>query len=76
MEDFTITIDGKEYNGDLIIFGYSYKIVVSIDDIPVTFEPDEERNFRALVPPDQVNKINARLLKSIAEELEVILKAG
>jgi hypothetical protein len=76
MEDFTITIDEKEYKGQLITFGYSYKIVVSIGDIPVTFEPDEERNFRALVRPDDVNKIDARLLRSIADELVVILREG
>jgi hypothetical protein len=76
MTEFNITIEEKEYSGQLITFGYSYKIIMLIDDIPVSFEPDEERNFRAVVPAEQVNKISTRLLKSIAEELDAVLKRG
>jgi hypothetical protein len=74
MSDFEITIEGKEYKGELITFGYSYKIVFIINDVQVAFEPDEERNFRAIVPIEETDKIKPELLKSIVEELEFNLK--
>jgi hypothetical protein len=74
MSDFEITVEGKEYKGELIAYGYSYKIVFLINDIPVSFEPDEERNFRAIVPVELSDNIKPELLKSIVEELEFNLK--
>ena len=75
MTEFDITIDGNEYNGQLITSGHGFKIVLFIDDIAVVFEPDEERNFRAVVPPEDMNRIDAELLKRIAAELEINLKS-
>ena len=74
MTEFVITIDEKEYEGHLMTTGYGFKILLFVDDIPVTFEPDEERNFRALVPPEERDNIDTTLLKKIAEELEINLK--
>jgi hypothetical protein len=74
MSDFELSVEGKSYKGELNTFGYSYRIVVTIDDIPVTFEPDEERNFRAIVQPDQIDKVDSELLKAITKEIEANLK--
>lgn len=62
MSDFELEVDGKKYYGQLLTFGFSYKIVMIIDDIAVTFEPDEERNFRAIVSADQINKVKPEKL--------------
>ncbi len=54
MEDnFIIDVsdNGTEMNFDakLVPFGYSYKIVVNVNNIEVGFELDENRNYRAIV---------------------------
>ncbi len=42
----------------------------------VLFEPDEERNYRAVIDPEQVerSRIDVEVLKAIAEAIEVITK--
>ncbi|MCX6319761.1 MAG: hypothetical protein NTW29_20960 [Bacteroidetes bacterium] len=58
-------------------YGYSSKIEVDIDGTKVMFEPDEERNWRALLSWEdlQANKqLNVELLKVIAETLDAIRK--
>jgi hypothetical protein len=51
-ESFNLPI---EYNGREIILpgtlkrrGYSYKIHIEVNEQEIIFEPDEERNFRAI----------------------------
>ena len=79
-ESFTVTVAWKNqdhsFEAELRMFGYTYKIAVMVDGVEVIFEPDEERNFRAMVPPDlEIRKIPAAgLLEAIAEELETNLK--
>ena len=79
-ESFTITVSWKNqdrsFEAELRMFGYTYKIAVMVDGTEVIFEPDEERNFRAMVPPDlETRKLPAAgLLEAIAEELETNLK--
>lgn len=60
-----------------IQFGYSYKFEVNLNGMPIFFEPDEERNFRAVMDPtfDRGNqKIDKELLQLIAEALAAMLK--
>jgi hypothetical protein len=53
MEPVDICIEYKSqtrcYPCRLIKFGYSYRIVVTIDNTEVIYEPDEEGNFRARI---------------------------
>jgi hypothetical protein len=70
MTGFDIEVNGITYSGELLTYGYSYKIVVLVNDIPVAFEPDEERNLRAIVSPGEMDKIDKHLLQAIGEELE------
>jgi len=78
MDTFTITVEhkGKEYqiNGELLQLGYTYKIHLDVEGIPVVLEPDEERNYRAVVAEEYLNKISPALLKLIVEELGQHLK--
>ena len=60
-----------------IQFGYSYKFEVDVNGTMIFFEPDEERNFRAMIDPtiDHANhKIDKELIQLIAETLKEILK--
>jgi len=77
--ELPITFKGIDYlfPATLITYGYSYKIAVTVFDTTVNFEPDEERNFRAVVNAEDINyskKIDAALLQLIAATLEELLK--
>jgi len=70
-----ITYKGKEisYAARLIKFGYIHKFEIDFDGTPIIFEPDEERNYRAILDPtnnDKSKPINVDLLKLIAKTLE------
>jgi hypothetical protein len=65
------------FNAKFIQFGYSYKFEVDVNGILVSFEPDEERNFRAIIDPtiDHANhKIDKELMQLIAEALAIMLQ--
>ena len=81
--DDDLEVPGTYKNQELIFyakfvqFGYSYKFEVDVNGILVFFEPDEERNFRAMIDPaiDQGNqKIDKQLIQLIAETLVPMLK--
>lgn len=67
-----------EFESRLLVSGYVYKIEVNINGIPVLFEPDEERNYRALVSPEQVegkgSQLKIDLLQAVAQALETLHK--
>jgi len=80
-ESFEIPVDyrGKEYlfPAELISTGYSYKIIVDVFDTLVSYEPDEERNFRALIDYENLQKNDLpdkALLEEIANTLISIFK--
>lgn len=79
-ESFQIRVfyKGKEllFNAKLIILGYTHKIQVKVNGQDVLFEPDEERNYRAVVYPsnlENTKKIDSDLLKAISETIHSIL---
>jgi hypothetical protein len=76
--EIPLTYKGKEvtFPSKLIIYGYSYKIQGDVYGTEVLYEPDEERNYRATVNPDELEskKIDVELLKAIADTLEAIVK--
>ena len=77
-EPFDIIVHhmGKDlsFNARLIAYGYSYRILVSVDNKEVIFEPDEERKYRALLEPSDFTKVKTNmdleLLRAIAEMIE------
>ena len=74
-----VTFNGKEmeFPARLLNYGYTVKLEVTIEETKVQFEPDEERNWRALISYEdaQVNKkFDPNLLKAIAEVIEEITK--
>jgi hypothetical protein len=81
-ESFFLDVEylGKEleFEGRLILSGYLHKIEMDVEGTKVLFEPDEERNYRALINPEEVahHKLDVGLLKAIASRLESLLKVG
>ncbi|MEP6514303.1 MAG: hypothetical protein ABJA79_10555 [Parafilimonas sp.] len=80
-EEFELLVDynGHEYlfKATLNVYGYTHKIMVDVNGQPIIFEPDEERNYRAVLDYDDINngkKFDIDLLKKIAESIEEILK--
>ena len=78
-EEFELPVhyNGKEllFPAKLIRFGYSYRIEVDVNEQIVTFEKDEERNWRALLESHdfgESNSVNPELLKGIVDSLDEI----
>jgi len=71
--EFTLSIlhkgEAKDYSARLLLQGYTYKICVTIDDMEVYFEPDEDGRFRVVKMPGQdekmLEKVDKELLKSL-----------
>ena len=79
-ETFTLRVQYKKqernFDAELRVFGYTHKIAIVIDKVEILFEPDEERNYRAVLP-DATGKEklpDAELLRAIAMELESAFK--
>jgi hypothetical protein len=75
MSEFEIAIDYKgethTFPAKLLVQGYTHKIAVDVFGTEVLFEPNEERNYRAVVNEEHVRKQpDLQLLKAIAEKLE------
>ena len=73
-----VTYKGKEYEFDAQLYTttYQYRIEVLVNEVPFSFERDDEGNFRAIaVTPDdnRIQKIDSQLLQSIADSLQEIL---
>jgi hypothetical protein len=66
----------RHFDAELRLFGYTHKIAIVIDGVEILFEPDEERNYRAVVP-DGIGREKTpdiELLEAIAKELELAFK--
>jgi hypothetical protein len=79
--DFLLPVqyNGNEYELPVRIlkFGYIVKLEVVIKNTIITFEPDEQRNWRAVMGfEDLINgkKVNKELLEVIAEKISEITK--
>ena len=76
--DISIVYRDQElsFPAELRVYGYTHKIAVTINGNQVLFEPDEERNYRAVLAEEDLQKkhIDAGLLQAIAAELEAALK--
>ena len=73
---FEIQVDykGKEifFPAELLPMGYTHKIKVTVEEIEILFEPDEERNYRAVMgdaDQDKTGQLNKDILQAISETL-------
>ena len=53
-----VTYKGEELalNTSLLVTGFTHKLVVEIGAQEVIFEPDEDRNYRAIIPYEEISK--------------------
>jgi hypothetical protein len=80
-EPFLITVPykgaEKEIEVQLQVTGYTHRFRVLMDNgAEVLFEPDEERQYRAIIPPEQgdlARSIDPVLLQAVAETLHEVL---
>lgn len=56
------------FPAQLVASSFNYRIIVDIHGVGVSFEPDEERKFRAVVNYDQLDERNMPA-KSLLEEI-------
>ena len=72
--EIPVDYKGQErvFVGVIVSTGYNYLIKVDVDGLSVTFEPDEERQYRIMTDPLQSNnhKYDLELLKCMANVLE------
>lgn len=55
--------------------GYTHSIIVDVYGQEVSFEPDEERNYRAIIGQEELSKqTTIELLRAIAKAIEDIVK--
>jgi hypothetical protein len=65
------------FPAEFLSSGYTYKINVDVKGQLITFEPDEERNFRAIIPYDEAgdsHKIDKEMVEAIALQLMALFK--
>jgi hypothetical protein len=82
MEDefvLPVTFKGKEWEfpARLLHYGYSVKLEVDMEGTKILFEPDEERNWRAVIPYEELEKykkIKTELLKAVSEVIGELLQ--
>lgn len=77
--DILVTYNSTSYNfsAELISTAYSYKIEVDVFGKIISFEPDEESNFRAVIYPadsQETERIDKFLLAEIARQLVRLFK--
>ena len=79
-EEFELPVEFKGEHlllkASLIFTGYTHKFSVIVNGQSVIFEPDEERNYRAVINYDDMptSNIDVELLKSIASAIEELVK--
>ncbi|MDP4262287.1 MAG: hypothetical protein Q8941_07125 [Bacteroidota bacterium] len=80
-EEFELPVifNNKElsFPARLLNYSYSYKLEVDVEGTKLLFEPDEERNWRAVIAGEDIKsnkKINVDLLKAIVASIENIVK--
>jgi hypothetical protein len=75
-ESFTLVVNykSKEYQlkSELRVFGYTHKIAIDLKGVEILFEPDEEHNYRAVIPDyeGQKTEIDIGLIQAITKGLE------
>jgi hypothetical protein len=81
VEDFKIPVlynnQRLNFPAQLVRYAYSYKIEVDVEGTLVYFEPDEERNWRAMIGQEEISvnrSLSRELLKAIASSIEEIVK--
>lgn len=80
-EQFELPVEFKGQQlmlkASLQVIGYAHKFNVEVNGQNIMFEPDEERNYRAVIPYNDINNkifIDKELVKVIAASIEEIVR--
>lgn len=77
-ETFVLTVEhnGKQLNLDtqFMRVGYTYKFKVLVDGVEVYFEPDEQGEFRAVLPEGMDDKARKNIDLSLLSNISDMLK--
>ena len=81
-DPFELPVD---FNGQELLFaaelqavGYTHKIKVTIDQVDFFFEPDDEKNYRAIVAladQDKAQKTSRELLQAVSQTLHELFSS-
>ena len=79
--DLPVLHQGKEllFPAEFLPMGYTHKIKVTVGATDLLFEPDEEKNYRAIVPDadrELVSRLDTHLLRTICETLDELFGSG
>ena len=76
-EPFSITVVYRDneytFDGYLVTVGYTHRFCVILNGLEVTYEPDEERNYRAILnEADQakVKDTEIELIKAVGDKIQ------
>jgi hypothetical protein len=74
-----VNMDGTEihFPAKVVHFGFTIRLEIEIENLIVTFEPDEERNWRAVLGFEDLvtgKKVNREMLKLIAAKISQLTK--
>jgi hypothetical protein len=77
--EIPVTYKGQElsFPARLLLTGYTHKIQVEVDGQLIMFEPDEERNYRAVLDTNQLEqgaRPDVPLLQAISAVIESVVK--
>lgn len=64
-----------EFSARFERYGYTHRIAVLVGELTVSFEPDEEGGYQALVSPEQVHQSKGfppGILQALAEKLATL----
>ena len=67
----------RMFKASLLVTGYTHKFSVEVDEQIIVFEPDEQREYRAVIPYDEIanqKNVDVELLKSIAAAIVQLVK--
>ena len=80
MDEFELplTYKGHEilFNSSLQVTGYTHRFIVDVYGLSVVFEPDEDRNYRAVISNEDLidsKNIDRELLRLISEKITEII---
>ncbi len=79
--ELPVEYNGKEmlFPAELLPMGFTHKIKVTVDGTEILFEPDEERNYRAMIANTDMDKpvhLNKNLLEVICTTLDELFGNG
>lgn len=79
--DLPVEYKGKEmlFPAELLPMGFTHKIKVNVQGTDVLFEPDEERNYRAVIGYEELDKmssVNKDILQLICQTLDELFGNG